>query len=128
MCRLFRRGLSFLFLALVTSACDGASRDASGRQAATSKPAAASWDTQPLNVSPDYWNELVSPEAWDILFRQGTEPPASSPLNDEHRTGTFVCAAARRRPFRAPSPATEPTRAPAPVTHSETLRPRPSLS
>jgi len=27
-----------------------------------------------------------------VLRRHRTEPPGSSPLNDEHRKGTFVCA------------------------------------
>lgn len=39
------------------------------------------------------WEKLLSPSAYDVLRRKGTEPPFSSPLNDEHRRGVFVCAA-----------------------------------
>ncbi len=31
-------------------------------------------------------------EQYDVLRREGTERPWSSPLNDEKRKGTFVCA------------------------------------
>ena len=33
-----------------------------------------------------------SPAAYDVLRHEGTERPGSSPLNDEHRAGTFACA------------------------------------
>ncbi len=39
------------------------------------------------------WKTLLSPAAYAVLFREDTERPFSSPLNDEHRAGTFVCAA-----------------------------------
>lgn len=39
------------------------------------------------------WQELVSPEAFDVLFNEQTEPPGSSALNQEYRDGTYLCAA-----------------------------------
>ncbi len=39
------------------------------------------------------WKALLTPEQYYILREEGTEPAFSSPLNDEHRKGTFVCAA-----------------------------------
>ncbi|GJL74262.1 peptide-methionine (R)-S-oxide reductase MsrB [Nitrosomonas sp.] len=39
------------------------------------------------------WQALVSPEAYKILFEEHTEPPGSSALNNEHRDGTYICAA-----------------------------------
>ena len=39
------------------------------------------------------WRELLSEEAYAILFEHATEPPGASALNDEKREGTFVCAA-----------------------------------
>lgn len=39
------------------------------------------------------WRALLSPAAYDVLFEEATERPRSSPLNDEKRAGTFVCAA-----------------------------------
>ena len=38
------------------------------------------------------WKKRLSPEAFEILRREGTERPFSSPLNDEHRKGVFACA------------------------------------
>ncbi|HEY4344793.1 MAG TPA: peptide-methionine (R)-S-oxide reductase MsrB [Parvibaculum sp.] len=38
------------------------------------------------------WRKILSPQAYDVLRNQGTERPFSSPLNDEHRKGTFACA------------------------------------
>lgn len=43
--------------------------------------------------SQDQWQEVLPPERFRILFRDATEPAGSSPLNDEHRDGTYVCAA-----------------------------------
>jgi len=39
------------------------------------------------------WRELVSPEAYKVLFEEHTEPPGSSELNHEQRDGTYLCAA-----------------------------------
>jgi peptide-methionine (R)-S-oxide reductase len=38
------------------------------------------------------WRKLLTPAQYNILREQGTEPPFSSPLLNEHRTGTFNCA------------------------------------
>lgn len=38
------------------------------------------------------WREILTPEQFHILREEGTEPPFTSPLNDEYRTGRFVCA------------------------------------
>lgn len=39
------------------------------------------------------WRDLVSPEAYKILFEEHTEHPGSSDLNHEYRDGTYLCAA-----------------------------------
>jgi peptide-methionine (R)-S-oxide reductase len=39
------------------------------------------------------WREILPPERYAILFEEDTEPPGSSPLNEEHRDGVFICAA-----------------------------------
>ena len=39
------------------------------------------------------WRRLLSPDQYKVLFKAATERPYSSPLNQEKRPGTFVCAA-----------------------------------
>lgn len=46
-----------------------------------------------LQKSAAEWKSLLSKEAFNILFEEGTERPWTSPLNEEKRKGTFVCAA-----------------------------------
>lgn len=46
-----------------------------------------------LNKPHTAWRELVSPEAYRVLFEEHTEEPGSSELNHEHREGIFICAA-----------------------------------
>jgi peptide-methionine (R)-S-oxide reductase len=38
------------------------------------------------------WRTRLSFAAYDVLRREGTETPYSSPLNDEMRPGRFLCA------------------------------------
>jgi peptide-methionine (R)-S-oxide reductase len=38
------------------------------------------------------WRSALTQEQYRVLRRQGTERPGSSPLNGEHRKGTFKCA------------------------------------
>jgi peptide-methionine (R)-S-oxide reductase len=42
--------------------------------------------------SDEEWRRLLRPAAYNVLRRQGTERPFTSPLNNEHRKGTFACA------------------------------------
>lgn len=39
------------------------------------------------------WREQLSAEAYAVLFEEDTEAPGSSPLNNEKRSGTYICAA-----------------------------------
>jgi peptide-methionine (R)-S-oxide reductase len=38
------------------------------------------------------WKKRLSPEAYRTLRQGATEYPGTSPLNKEHRAGTFLCA------------------------------------
>jgi peptide-methionine (R)-S-oxide reductase len=38
------------------------------------------------------WRRILGPQRYAILREGGTERAFTSPLNDEHRKGTFVCA------------------------------------
>lgn len=49
--------------------------------------------TYPVRYTDAEWRKRLSPEQYHILREAGTERPFSSPLNREHRAGTFLCAA-----------------------------------
>ena len=40
----------------------------------------------------DKWRKILTPEQYHILRENGTEPPGSSPLLNEHRAGMYYCA------------------------------------
>ena len=42
--------------------------------------------------TPDQWRRLLGPQRYAVLREAATERPFSSPLLNEHRHGTFVCA------------------------------------
>ena len=41
----------------------------------------------------DEWKAQLTPEQYDVLRHEGTERAFTSPLNDIHDKGAFVCAA-----------------------------------
>lgn len=45
-----------------------------------------------LSRSDAEWRQRLSPEQYEVLRHEGTERPFTSPLNEEKRSGTFVCA------------------------------------
>jgi peptide-methionine (R)-S-oxide reductase len=47
----------------------------------------------PVTKTPAQWRQQLGPERYKILREAGTERAGTSPLNDEHRRGRFVCAA-----------------------------------
>ncbi len=49
--------------------------------------------TSQLKKSKAEWKKILPKERYAILFNEDTEAPNSSALNDEHRNGTFICAA-----------------------------------
>src|SRR6476646_9072515 len=72
-------------LATVGAAGFGALRWRSGRaQAAT--------ETFEVTHTPEEWRKLLTPAQYAVLRDQDTERPFTSPLNNEHRKGTFACA------------------------------------
>ncbi len=46
----------------------------------------------PVQLSEAQWRKKLTKEEFRILRKAGTERPYTSPLNDEKRAGTFVCA------------------------------------
>jgi len=47
------------------------------------------------------WRTQVAADRYQVLFKDATEPPFTSPLNDEKRDGTFVCAACKLPLFKS---------------------------
>ena len=71
-------------LATVGAAGSGALRWRSRAQAAT--------ETFEVTHTPEEWRKLLTPAQYAVLREQDTERPFTSPLNNEHRKGTFTCA------------------------------------
>lgn len=46
-----------------------------------------------LDKPHEEWKKVLSEGQYNVLFNEATERPGSSPLDDEKRAGTFVCAA-----------------------------------
>ena len=53
-------------------------------------PAAAA-ENFAVKMTDAHWKAKLGPAAYDVLRHEGTERPFTSPLNDEHRAGTFAC-------------------------------------
>lgn len=49
-------------------------------------------ETFEITRSDTEWRKLLSREQYAVLRQEATEPPYSSPLNQEKRPGTFACA------------------------------------
>jgi peptide-methionine (R)-S-oxide reductase len=47
----------------------------------------------------DEWRRILTPAQYKILREHGTERAGSSPLNDEHRSGRFLCAGCKQALF-----------------------------
>ena len=50
------------------------------------------WANSPFRqISDADWKQRLGDASWRVLRHESTEQPFSSPLNDEHRRGAFVC-------------------------------------
>jgi len=47
---------------------------------------------EPLKLSDQEWSKRLAAPSYRVLRKEGTEPPGTSPLNDEKRAGIFACA------------------------------------
>lgn len=45
-----------------------------------------------ISLDDDEWRKRLTPQQFDVLRREGTERPGSSPLNHEKRSGEYRCA------------------------------------
>lgn len=67
----------------------------------TNAATAVASKTKGFIQAPAFWRQKVSPEAWDVLFREVTESRFSSQLNYEKHAGTYVCAACYQPLFKS---------------------------
>jgi peptide-methionine (R)-S-oxide reductase len=45
-----------------------------------------------VEIGNEDWRKRLDPQAFEVLRHEGTERAFTSPLNDEHRAGVFICA------------------------------------
>ncbi|MFC5373952.1 peptide-methionine (R)-S-oxide reductase MsrB [Brevundimonas faecalis] len=77
-----RRSVLLGGVAVALSGCAPETADASEGQ----------WATSPFRrISDAEWRRRLGEASWRVLRHEGTEQPFTSPLNDEHRRGVFVC-------------------------------------
>ena len=77
---------SLLLSAAALTACSAAPA------ASTAKAGADPFATSPWRkLSEADWQKRLPPPSFQVLRQQGTELAGSSPLDEEHRHGTFVC-------------------------------------
>jgi peptide-methionine (R)-S-oxide reductase len=55
----------------------------------------------PLKKTKAEWKALLPPLSYRVLFEEATERAGSSPLNDEKRQGTYICAACNLPIFKS---------------------------
>jgi peptide-methionine (R)-S-oxide reductase len=48
---------------------------------------------EPLSKPKDEWKKILPADRYSVLFEEATERAFTSPLNEEKRAGTFICAA-----------------------------------
>jgi len=56
------------------------------------KDADVARSVEPITKTEAEWKQVLPKERFDVLRKEGTERPFTSPLNDEKRAGIFVCA------------------------------------
>ena len=56
-------------------------------------------ETFPVALSETEWRQKLTPEQFNVLRKHATERPGTSPLNQEKRPGTFVCAGCGKELF-----------------------------
>tara|TARA_R100000935_G_C2804210_1_gene151887 strand:+ start:351 stop:851 length:501 start_codon:yes stop_codon:yes gene_type:complete len=82
------KNLFFAFLAIVAVSCNSSAQKKDTKT--NSKEVASKFEVSKTDAE---WQEILTPDQYQILRKAGTERPFSSELNDVKKPGTFVCAA-----------------------------------
>jgi len=82
-----RRTFLISSTAALAAACSS-----TGRTSRTQSSNGSSSQTFEVAHTDDEWRKLLTPEQYAVLREEDTEPPFSSPLLHESRTGVFACA------------------------------------
>lgn len=59
----------------------------------------AATETFPLALTDDEWRKRLTPDQYEVLRKESTEYPGSSPLLHEERRGNFACAGCDQAAF-----------------------------
>lgn len=99
-----RRQVTLAGSALVLTAC-AAQGTPRANNTTTGKADVMTASTNPqtdwANLSEREWEERLTEQEFYVLRKEGTERAFTSPLNDEKRDGTFVCAGCQLPLFKS---------------------------
>ena len=87
-----RRSVALSLLGGLAAAGGAKAEDQEDGMAGNDPDPAAIPDYDKWQLSEKEWKARLSPEAYAVLRREGTERPHSSPLDREKREGVFACA------------------------------------
>jgi peptide-methionine (R)-S-oxide reductase len=93
-----RRTLLLGVAAVSLSACGG---EAVGQEANSAANEARYANSTWRRMTDAQWRERLPDLSYRVLRHEATERAGTSPLNDEHRRGTFVCAGCGLELFRS---------------------------
>ncbi|GGG97261.1 peptide-methionine (R)-S-oxide reductase [Glycocaulis albus] len=76
----------------ISLAACGPANSCSANTGSASTPPASDDGIDWANLTEAQWRERLTPPEFNVLRREGTERPGSSPLNQETREGIYACA------------------------------------
>ena len=89
---LTRRNFSLSAGALALAACSQTHNKANAAEAKMTESKMADAKTDWANLTQSEWQDRLTAEEFRVLRKEGTERPFSSELNENKKTGTYVCA------------------------------------
>lgn len=64
-----------------------------GQTKSKDKQVSSAAKTFPIQKSENEWKKILSPIAFEVMVKRGTEPPFRNAYNDNHQKGIYVSAA-----------------------------------